>query len=914
MQFTQQSLTRTLRTAEDIPRLLALEPTVEPADILAAVTLIGAPVADPVVQRLRCQFLQHLIEQRGDRRSFGPLVAALKIVDPSVRAVLVAAMPRVNDPALHSLLTALLGHRDRGVRHAAAQILTRVGGKTALADITLMVADKAFPARILAAEVAVRVAGHHALPAIRAALGVADAAEKQRLVRLLGDETVMGRDRTGALALLGEMLCDPEPEVLAAATAAFGGLANEDEWFDFAAPALESPHMVVAVAALTGLRRWSSPRALDALRAKFRSGPKAMRLEVLAALEHIGSDGVVPLLVEAVSHRQLEVRTQAITVLDALGRSGRVNVVPTVLWLLRSADPETRRMAVEIARRTGSASTEVWPQLFVLLRDQDWWVRERVSDALLEIAGEQLLPFVMGFLADPESPVRLFGVEVIRKLRAEKALGALVKTAREDTDWWVRERAVEAVGVMGDPRAAPYLVELAQRDPALRVSAIRTLGAMRAVDMAPHVARFLDFADPGVRQAALLSLEELGARAQVAAVAPLVGDPDPSVALVARRLVLGWNMEVAVVSNLRGLDALCKRAADLGVDDLLLIPDRHALGKHSGRMQPLSDQVLSGEDIRSLLVGVLTPTHLQELDALRDVDLSYQVPGGGLRYRGNVFRQRAGLSAVFRVVKSSIPSLDDLGLPQSVRGLAELKNGLVLVGGPSCSGKSTTLAALIDRINATRSSHVITLEDPIEVVHPCKRGLVNQRELGSHASSYLSALRATLRQDPDVILVGELRDLETVAFAVSAAETGHLVLGTVHTLSVDTAVDRLIHAFPHDQQAQVRSQLAGTLRGAVCQLLLPRLDGGGRVLACEVMLSNDAVAQYIRAGKTHQLPSVIATGRDFGMQAMDTELLRLYKAGVISGETAYVKARNKKDFEAMLAASGSDAGRTGTAV
>jgi twitching motility protein PilT len=196
---------------------------------------------------------------------------------------------------------------------------------------------------------------------------------------------------------------------------------------------------------------------------------------------------------------------------------------------------------------------------------------------------------------------------------------------------------------------------------------------------------------------------------------------------------------------------------------------------------------------------------------------------------------------------------------------------------------------------------VITLEDPIEVVHPRKKSLINQREIGTHTSSYDQALRATLRQDPDVLLVGELRDLPTIAFAVTAAETGHLVLGTVHTVSADTTLDRLINAFPAGQQEQVRNMLAGSLRAVVCQYLLPRLDGKGRCLACEVMLNNDAVANMIRQGKCYQLPSVIATSREQGMQTMDGELLRLYKEGAVGAEVVYMKARNKKDFEALVA-------------
>jgi twitching motility protein PilT len=239
-----------------------------------------------------------------------------------------------------------------------------------------------------------------------------------------------------------------------------------------------------------------------------------------------------------------------------------------------------------------------------------------------------------------------------------------------------------------------------------------------------------------------------------------------------------------------------------------------------------------------------------------------------------------------------------------VKRLADLQNGLVLVGGPTGSGKSTTLAALIDLVNGTSSRHVVSLEDPIEVVHPRRKGLVNQREVGTHTGSFQAALRSTLRQDPDVILVGELRDLPTISFAVSAAETGHLVFGTIHTVSAAGTMDRLINVFPAGQHDEVRGLLAGSLRAVVCQYLIPRADNKGRCLAVEVLLNNDAVANLIRKGKTFQIPSVIATSKDQGMQLMDAELQRLAKEGQITAGEAFSRAVNKKDFETLTSASG----------
>jgi twitching motility protein PilT len=296
----------------------------------------------------------------------------------------------------------------------------------------------------------------------------------------------------------------------------------------------------------------------------------------------------------------------------------------------------------------------------------------------------------------------------------------------------------------------------------------------------------------------------------------------------------------------------------------------------------------------------LTNEQVISLQALQDVDYSHEVKSEGLRFRANIFQQLGGLSGVFRRIRGNLPEFEKLGLPALVRTFGDLKNGLVVVGGPTGSGKSTTLAALIDYINRTSTRHIISLEDPIEVIHKRKQSLVNQREVGTHTKSFAAALRSTLREDPNVILVGEMRDLPTIEFTVIAAETGHLVFGTVHTVSAATTVDRIVSAFPPGQQQQVRSTLADSLRAVICQYLMKEKTGPGRVLAVELMINNEAVSNLIRKGKAFQLPSVLSTSREQGMQQMDTDLMRLLKEGKITAEDAYVKAVSKKDFEPFV--------------
>jgi len=325
-----------------------------------------------------------------------------------------------------------------------------------------------------------------------------------------------------------------------------------------------------------------------------------------------------------------------------------------------------------------------------------------------------------------------------------------------------------------------------------------------------------------------------------------------------------------------------------------------------GDIRRINVPALDHKAVHALVYDIMNDKQRKENDKQRkdyeeflETDFSFEIPNLA-RFRVNAFNHNRGAGAVFRTIPSKILSLEDLKCPPVFKDIADQPRGIVLVTGPTGSGKSTTLAAIIDYVNRTYRKHIITLEDPIEVIHTPKLSLINQREMGTHSANFQSALRSTLREDPDVILVGEMRDPETISFAITAAETGHLVFGTVHTTTADTSVDRIINAFPHGQQPQVRSILAGSLRAVLCQLLVPRRDGKGRIPAVEIMLNTDAVSNLIRKGKTFQIPNIVAVSRELGMQSMDHDLIRLYRSRVISADEGYMRAINKKDFEAAV--------------
>ncbi|HUP84997.1 MAG TPA: PilT/PilU family type 4a pilus ATPase [Acidimicrobiales bacterium] len=344
---------------------------------------------------------------------------------------------------------------------------------------------------------------------------------------------------------------------------------------------------------------------------------------------------------------------------------------------------------------------------------------------------------------------------------------------------------------------------------------------------------------------------------------------------------------------------LLQRVVDLGGSDLHLTVGIHPSVRVHGDVKPLTEfPKLNGSEIRRMIYAILTQKQREKFETDLELDTSHSVPQVG-RFRVNVFLQRDSVGAVMRTIPFEIVPLDQLGLPASVRQFAELPRGLVLVTGPTGSGKSTSLASLVDIINVSKPCHIMTVEDPIEFLHNHKQAIVNQREIGEDTHSFASALKHVLRQDPDVILVGEMRDLETISTALTAAETGHLVFATLHTQDAPQSVDRIIDVFPSYQQQQVRVQLASALQGIVTQQLLPIRTGRGRAVAAEVMVATPAIRNLIREGKTHQIYSAMQAGGKYGMQTMDQSLAALVARGVISMEVAIERCANEEDLRRL---------------
>lgn len=905
MPLSSKELVASFRTADlSAPRDLEafLREAGDPAPevmlkLLDAVCARGAEKDFPR-HRARCAAFERLVTRAPDKALFVPMVNALKGGDATLRATLMALLPAVNHVGKHEELCQLLRSGDAGVRQVAAQVLGGLGGKTALRLLGEWVEESGFPGRIEALDALARCAGHHAIPAFKGALFAGNAEEQAHALKYLGDLKYVAKASRDALQIIAEFL-EKGPVQRAPAIAAFCKLCSEEDYFVAVAPYLDVDEVDVVRAAVEGLRGFSTARTFDALERKLRAGPNTIRFVVIGTLEAIGTDGVIPVLVNAISDKQQAIRNRASEALQTLSRSGKIDLARTIIWLAHSQDVNVRRQAVELVRTANDQGDQLWPRLLRLLRDEDWWVRESVAEAVVGMAGHKLTPHILPYLDDPSDVIRRFAIELLMRLDDPRSLTKLLEVATKDPDWWARERAIEAAAKLKDPRAVPDLVALLG-DREVQLRAVEGLATLSARSASREIAALASSDDPDVRLAVAKCLAGFDDRGLAADLEVMLGDEDARVREVAREAISRWR-SVPAEGTRRGprIGALLEEIGRSGADDLLIAVGHPPTMKKMGRATPMSDAPLTDAQTRDLLSPVLKKEQLRDLEERGDADFSYAYEG--LRFRVNAYKAEGGLCAVFRIIRGRLLDFDALGLPEVVRRFADLKNGLVVIGGPTGSGKSTTLASLIDHITRNRSQHIVTLEDPVEVVYEARKCLVNQREIGTHALSFSSGLRGALRQDPNVLLVGELRDLPTIAAAVSAAETGHLVFGTLHTVSVDTSVDRLINVFPSIQQDQVRAMLAESLRAVACQYLLPRRDAAGRVLALEIMLCNDAVSNLIRKGKTFQIPSVIAASAELGMRTMDSELMGLFKAGRISAEDAYMKARSKSDFEAILA-------------
>ena len=644
-----------------------------------------------------------------------------------------------------------------------------------------------------------------------------------------------------------------------------------------------------------------------------------IRLAALAVLERHPSESSFPDLLQMARTGDDRVMHAAFAALGRLLPEAKLDHTPEVMPLLADGLPAVRAGALTLL--SGVPPETVARRFVEHFHGAFVWVRDRALDATREGLRE-FCPALITLCGDPEPTLAKAAAEMTLALEDPRAVPVWLRLT-DDTDFWIRARAMELLGKygQGNPEVLSRLVA-ALETPDVAIPAAGALGEMADPRSAGPLLEAFKKAQtrPDLQIELIDALAALGrAEPRIAALLAKIGQTpqvDAKVREKARRAAAhlesaaeGEPSEIeddegpeppARAGGETGLREMLAEAVRTGASDFHLatgfIPHRRI----QGRLVPVDIPVVTRKQAQTLIRQVLSEEEWRRLEAERHLDIALRIPRVG-RFRSNFFSQRSGFDASFRVISRVIPKLEDLGLPPSASEILRFTQGLVLITGPAGCGKSTTLAAMIDRLNESRPCHIITIEDPVEYTFLPKMALVNQRQVPRDTQSFARALRAALREDPDVIMVGELRDLETISLAVTAAETGHLVFGTLHTSHATATIDRMISTFPPGQQGQIRVMLADSLKAVVSQLLLPRRDERGRIAVFEILRTTQAIGALIREGKTFQIPSLLQTGKLHGMITMDQSLLQLCENELIEPEVAIEKALKTETFEPLVA-------------
>jgi twitching motility protein PilT len=635
----------------------------------------------------------------------------------------------------------------------------------------------------------------------------------------------------------------------------------------------------------------------------------SVRKEALTHLSTLEGDDVFAAMLERLgSDDSKEIRDAAGAWLQRYIAKAPPDVRPRVLGkLLLAGSPEQRGQLVKSMFSQGNAQ-ELLFGVLSFCKTLTGQQHRTVMDAL-QMAGKSLIPLAVQLLSNSDADLRVQAVYLLEAYEDPATIGPMLQMLN-DPDWWVRIVACETMGRLKEPKTIPALQRMLTDADArwAAIDAVATVGGPAAVSALLPLLK-----DPTVdvrvsTVQALGKLKDPRIEAALDEVSKSDGAVDVKLkAVEAIRAMKGVAVGTgAVVSSkelTKPIERLLAFAREKGASDLHLTPGEPPLIRVNGALLRLDSPKLDGEQVRVMLVDLLDPVRAPVLEKQGAVDFCYAIPGVG-RYRSNVFKMKRGYAGTFRCVPNIAPTLAQLGLPQRLQDLGSLHQGIVLVTGPAGSGKTTTLTALIDLVNQTRHAHVLTFEDPVEFVHSPKKALINQREMGKDSASYASAMRGALREDPDIIVVGDMRDPDTIRLALLASETGHLVVATMQTTGAAATIDKLVESFPPDEQGQVRVGLSESLKLIVSQVLVPHADGSRRVGVFELLTSTSSVRALIRDGRTVQLASAMTIGRGVGMQTLDGSLEERLRAGHITFETAMQFAQSRENMAKLANVAG----------
>jgi twitching motility protein PilT len=644
-----------------------------------------------------------------------------------------------------------------------------------------------------------------------------------------------------------------------------------------------------------------------------KDGDPMVRDRALEVLAQKGGPSAVPLLVQQLAQARYTTQQIIVEALTAVAAAAGPSFADQVLPLVAAGDAGTRTSVLKILVGMGHPE-EIIKRYVMFTRSLAGFVRERAIESLRSFGNELIEP-IIGLLNDPDADTRAAAMGIAGAFDDPRIIPSTIQMLK-DPDWWLRIAAADTLGRLKDPRGVEPLIA-ALADPDVKWSAVEALGrigdprALNALgslladpqaDVRIEVMQALKhFKHPQVPNA-LMKIATTDQDRNVRSHAIEILDDMAKGDAAKADALAGVRAQALAAKSAQGepqLNAYLVNTRNSNASDFHLSVNQPPIVRIASEMLRAQADPFTAQQTETMLREILTDVQWERLQATTQIDFCYFIPQAG-RYRANVFLDHRGYNGVFRVIPEKPPTIQEIGLPGHLAEIADYHQGIVLICGPSGSGKSTTLAALVNLFNETRNDHVLTMEDPVEFVHPFKNCLINQREVGTHTQSFARALRAALREDPDVIVIGELRDNESISLALTAAETGHIVLGTLNSTNAPKAIDRILSSFPVDEQPQIRASLSESLKYCIAQRLLPAKEGRKQIAAFEILKGTSNIANMIRDEKTFQIYSAMQIGRSLGMQTFDEALKDLIKRDLITPETAYMSALKKEEFEPLV--------------
>ncbi len=664
---------------------------------------------------------------------------------------------------------------------------------------------------------------------------------------------------------------------------------------------LNDDKAVVVSSVLQGLTRINDSRVIEAISEALSHREFSVQLQAIETLGRLGDEKQVPILINRLKDEDFRIRQAATESLYQIAFKEETNLSKLLLELMVDNEVNVRRCVAELLRKIQDES--LFDELFEFLKDEDWWVREAIAETLSKVKDNRVVPSAIKLLESDDEIFRRYGIEILIGIKDRRAVKPILKLLN-DPDWWVRERAVEALGFLGNVKIVPLLINLL-KIPELRYVATKSLGQIGDKRAVSPLLDIINDSASEIQKVILEALSELNAVEAAEDIKGMLISPEREVRLKAKDVLnylnidLGADVEVSDAwwekRKMGLLDVLLLETKKAGGADLTLVTGLRPFMRVDGELFEMKRNALTEDQIFRLIRPALSHEQEQALNDSLDVDFSYEITGEG-RFRGNICKERNGLNVSMRLIPDKVPALEELKVPEIISGFGKKRKGLIIFSGPPACGKTTTMASMINQVNHNRNLNIITIEDPIEYLFENANSVITQREIGSHAISFTSAIDAALREDPDVIMVGEMRDSETIRMTLAAAETGHLVFATLNSVSAPQAIERIIDYFPTKNQDQIRLMLADNLWAVVSQQLLSRKDGSGRHPAFEILMINQAIRNLIREDKLFQVPSHMTTNRSIGMTTMDHSLANLVRQGIVSAEEAYIKAFDKDIF------------------